>query len=467
MAQTNRKVQGTGPRTHEGGAARSFDALAALQRTLTTAMLWEGTFYEDGESIADRIRKVVLGLPQHDLPPACYVIREAKNSGIRHAPLLAARYMMKRTDLSALSRRELVTDVIRRADELAEFMALWGDEPLSKAAQRGIADAFHKFDEYQLAKYDRKGREWSLRDVMFVTHPRPRDAKEADLFKRLADGELATPDTWETNLSGGADKRETFERLLRERKLGGLALLRNLRGMTDAGVDTFAIRQAIQTSEFPRVLPFRFVAAHKHAPAFGRELEAAFLRRVVDYGSVPLSAVILVDTSGSMTMNLSERSDMNRIDAAAALAAFAREVFDEAHVAQFPNDGFMRNGFGYQRRMPRSGGITSDISSAYRGFALIDKLREFGGGGTPLIESINEVVRRHKPDVAIVITDEQARDSGPLPNVDHGFIINVAPYENGVQNGRWTRIDGWSEKVVDYMMATIEREQRVSALPAH
>lgn len=40
----------------------------------------------------------------------------------------------------------------------------------------------------------------------------------------------------------------------------------------------------------------------------------------------------------------------------------------------------------------------------------------------------------------------------------HGFIINVAPYEHGVQNGRWTRIDGWSEKVIDYILATLENE---------
>lgn len=445
MAQTNRKVQGTGPRTHEGGVARAFRPLDRLRRTLTTAMLWEQTFYEDGESIAKRIADSVAALKPTELLQAVDIIIEAKNSGIRHAPLLAARELVRRDELPSRVRAKLVTDVIRRADELGEFMSMWGDEPLAKAAQRGLANAFHKFDTYQFGKYDRKDREWRIRDVMFMVHPKPRDEEEATRFWLIANDKLPSPDTWETNLSAGADKRETFTRLLTEKRLGGLALLRNLRGMTEAGVDPLRVRQAIQTARFDRVLPFRFVAAHKYAPTFGRELEMRFLERIAAYGQLPLSAVILVDTSGSMTMSLSEKSDMTRIDAAAALAAFAREVFDVATVAQFPS--------------PR-GSYTSEISSAYRGFALIDKLREFGGGGTPLIRSIHEVVKRHKPDVTIVITDEQGNDSGELPNTK-GFLLNVAPYENGVQNGRWTRVNGWSEKVVDYMMAIIEQEMDV------
>ena len=49
---------------------------------------------------------------------------------------------------------------------------------------------------------------------------------------------MTTPDTWEVALSGGADKKEVFERLIRENKLGALALLRNLRNMTEAKVET-------------------------------------------------------------------------------------------------------------------------------------------------------------------------------------------------------------------------------------
>jgi len=41
--------------THEGGRADHSTTFAKLQRAVASCMLWEGTFYEDGESIADRI----------------------------------------------------------------------------------------------------------------------------------------------------------------------------------------------------------------------------------------------------------------------------------------------------------------------------------------------------------------------------------------------------------------------------
>jgi 60 kDa SS-A/Ro ribonucleoprotein len=57
--------------------------------------------------------------------------------------------------------------------------------------------------------------------------------------------ELATADAGEVQLSAGADKKETFERLIRERRLGYFALIRNLRNMGRAGVDVQLVREAI------------------------------------------------------------------------------------------------------------------------------------------------------------------------------------------------------------------------------
>jgi hypothetical protein len=50
-------------------------------------------------------------------------------------------------------------------------------------------------------------------------------------------------------LSAGKDKRENFERLLREGKLGGMAVLRNLRLMLAAGVEDAAAGLAILLRE--------------------------------------------------------------------------------------------------------------------------------------------------------------------------------------------------------------------------
>jgi len=40
------------------------------------------------------------------------------------------------------------------------------------------------------------------------------------MWKKLIAGTMITPDTWEVALSAGTDKREAWERLLREQKLG-------------------------------------------------------------------------------------------------------------------------------------------------------------------------------------------------------------------------------------------------------
>ena len=48
----------------------------------------------------------------------------------------------------------------------------------------------------------------------------------------------------------------------------------------------------------------------------------------------------------------------------------------------------------------------------------------------------------------IVITDEQSHD--PVPQMK-GYMINVASNKNGVGYGQWLHIDGWSDKVLDYI----------------
>ena len=52
-------------------------------------------------------------------------------------------------------------------------------------------------------------------------------------------------------------------------------------------------------------------------------------------------------------------------------------------------------------------------------------------------------------DRLIVITDEQSHD--PVPQMK-GYLINVASNKNGVGYGQWTHIDGWSDKVLEYIV---------------
>src|SRR3984885_15049832 len=232
-------------RTHEGAPAKQISAEQELRRSVLACMLWEDEFYEDGVAIAGRIRELV---PKVDAEKVAELAVEARTAmKLRHAPLLLVREMARHATHRGLVA-ETMAAVIQGADELAEFVAIYwkdGRAPLSGQVKKGLAAAFPKFDEYALAKYDRAGAV-RLRDVLFLCHAKPANEAQAALWKRLVDNELATPDTWEVALSAagrgeGADgkrevaKREVWERLLVDRKLGALALLRNLRNLHQAG----------------------------------------------------------------------------------------------------------------------------------------------------------------------------------------------------------------------------------------
>lgn len=432
--------------THEGARAARINADQALRRSIMSCLLYENEFYEDGVIIADRIGDLVKQVSTVSVAEMAVEAREKMH--LRHVPLLLMTHLARvATGMSLVS--ETLPKVIQRADELAEFLAIYakvnGVTPdkikpkLSNQVRKGLAAAFGKFSEYALQKYNRDGA-IKLRDVLFLCHAKPRDDEQAALWQRLIDGKLAIPDTWETQLSAGKDKRETFTRLISEGKLGYLALLRNLRNMEQAGVDRKLVNDAIlaRRNGADKVLPFRFVAAARAAVSFEPVLDQALLATINDLKPMDGMTAILVDVSGSMDNKLSARSDLTRKDAAAALASIwpgDRRVFS------FANDLI---------EVP-----------ARIGMAGIDAIQQSQSGGTRLFSAIDEVNRTVRYDRIVVITDEQAFQEygrGCPDPIGKGYMINVASLKNGVGYGRWVHIDGFSEHVLRWI-AEYERSE--------
>lgn len=438
MAKINRAAEKrTAERTHEGAAAPALSHEMQLRRAVLACLLWEDTFYESGEDIVSRIRGLVPLVAPGKV--AALAVEARHEMQLRHVPLLLIREMAR-----IPSHRLLVGDtlekVISRADEPAEFLALYwkeGKSPLAKQVKKGLAASMRKFDAYALAKYNRRGSV-RLKDALFMVHPKPADEEQAELWRRLADDTLPMPDTWETALSSGADKKETWERLLREKKLGALALLRNLRGMLNAGVDPSLIRRAIGSMHTGKVLPFRFLSAAREADVFAPELEQAMFKSLESAERLPGKTALMIDTSGSMFMNLSSRSDTSRLDAAFGLAVLCRELCEEAHIFTF------------------SDRVVS--IPAERGFALVRLMEDSQlHKGTFLGEAVREMNAGVGCDRLIVITDEQSADDVPAPRVP-GYLINVASYRRGVGYGNWIHIDGWSSQVLRYIAESERRE---------
>lgn len=439
--------------THEGAKAAQINPEQQLRRSVMACLLWEGEFYESGETIADRIG-TLIPLCRPDFVAACaYHARSAMK--LRHVPLLLVAHMTKLPEHKKLVGK-LLCDVIQRPDEITEFLAIYesiGSKTLSAQVKKGLAAAFKKFDEYALAKYNRDGK-WKLRDALFLSHPKPADVTDGDrytrterksgvehfeltagerLFQRLVDGELVTPDTWEVALSGGADKKETFERLMAEKKLGALAFLRNLRNMTQAGISTPALAGYASALNVERVLPFRFIAAARAVPQLEPVLEPLMLKCLESQTKLAGRTVLLLDVSASMDSAISQKSDLQRLDAACGLAILLREVCAEVLTITFSQNTV--------QVPPR------------RGFALRDAIvQSQPHSSTQLAASLQAIhaSKEHAYDRIIVITDEQSHDGIVKPN-GKGYVINVASAKNGVGYGAWNHIDGWSEAVIDYI----------------
>lgn len=437
MARVNVGSTAFAGTTHEGAPARAITAEQELRRSVLACLLWESGFYESGKAVADRIAALVPQVPAAKV--AALAVEARTQMHLRHAPLFLVREMARHASHRPHIRATLGT-IVQRADELAEFLAMyWKDkrQPIARSVQRGLADAFRKFNAYQLAKYNRDNP-IKLRDVLFLTHAKPKDAEQGAIWKRLVDGSLPTPDTWEVELSAGKDKRETWTRLLTERKLGGMALIRNLRNMVEAKVDDATIRAGLRSMKADRILPFRFIAAARIMPRFVAELEAAMLANLEGQASLPGMTIVLVDVSGSMDVPLSAKSDMTRLDAAAGLAVFAREICESARVMTF-SDRLVE--------VP-----------AYRGLAMADAVRgSQPHGGTRLGDAVSRV-NAESHDRLIVITDEQSHDRVPGPK-GRGYMINVATNKPGVGYGPWAHIDGWSDRTLDYVRA-VEADER-------
>ncbi|GGG95453.1 TROVE domain-containing protein [Silvibacterium dinghuense] len=423
--------RGAALRAHEGAPAAVISAEEQLRRAVLACMLWENEFYEDGESIATRISALVPRVAAETV--AALAVEARERMKLRHVPLLLVREMARYETHRGLVAATLAR-VIQRADELAEFLAIYwkdGRQPLSAQVKKGLAAAFTRFDSYALAKYNREGAV-KLRDVLFLSHAKPVSSEQALVWRQLIDGTLPSPETWEVRLSRGEQKREVWESMLRENSLGALALLRNLRNMQAAGVDEALVRHALELIRVERVLPFRFLAAARYAPQWEPELEQAMFASVIGQAPFAGRTVLLVDVSGSMGARLSSRSEMLRMDAAAGLAVLLREVSAKVSVYTFSD--------------------ALKAVSPRRGFALRDAIvHSQPHGGTQLGRALGEL--RESYDRLVIITDEQSHDRVPAPR-GRGYVINVASARNGVGYGVWTHIDGWSEAVVDYIRAT-------------
>lgn len=485
---------------YEGAKAYKLTPEMELYSAVVTAGLSDA-FYEKADNRLDRIQDLMLkNDPEFVAKLAIYA---RSHMYMRSIPMVLAVELAKYcTGTNLVSKT--VGGVVQRADEITELLAYYqlsngrvGSKKLnklSKQIQKGLAEAFNRFDEYQFAKYDREG-EVKLRDAMFLVHPKAKNEEQQAVFNKIAARNLTVPYTWETELSmlgqvkfenekaKAAAFRAKWEELIDSGKVGYMALLRNLRNIIEAKVsyahmekvcaylgDAGAIAKAKQ-------FPFRFLTAYREVKALKSEYASMVMNALED--AVMASAqnirgfdaatkvVIACDVSGSMQKPVSAKSKVLLYDIGLMLGMLMQSkskrvvsgMFgDRWKIINMPNRGVLRNVDEFYRR-------EGEVGYSTNGYLVIDDLRARG-----------EVM-----DKVMLFTDCQLWNSkaggGHLEKswnaykaiAPHAklYLFDLAGYGNtpiSIQRNDVHLIAGWSDKVFDVLNALENGESAIDKI---
>lgn len=386
-----------------------------------------------------------------------------------------------------VSNRAIIAAALQRADEPGELLAYWTaryGRALPKPVKRGVADAVGRlYTEYALAKWDSDSAGFRFGDVLDLAHPTAATPAQGDLFRHAIDrrhgraqpwaelptslpllrarGELmdlpvadrravlARPDavdvlraagiTWEA-LAGwlqGPMDAAAWEKLIPT--MGYLALLRNLRNFDQTGVsDTVASAVQARLADpeqvvKSRVLPMRFLSAHRAAPSlrWGYPLEQALGHSLANVPALPGRTLILVDTSSSMNAGFSKDGTLMRWDAAVIFGVALGQRCATADVVSFSSSA---------RYWGEENSANTKVFPLQRGESLlkaIDRWQSGGwflGGGTATAAALRKHWAGH--DRVVIVTDEQANADGrevsaAAPATTPIYTWNLAGYERG------------------------------------
>lgn len=461
---------------HEAYPAYAMTDRAKLVTQVLTSFFNEQKFYGDNSAEMElTIRRVIRQDADFVSRLAVFARREFNMRSVSH---VLTAYLAHEPEGKPFARRT-IDGIVLRGDDVTELMAFYlatFGKPIPNALRKGVCDAFARFDEYTLAKYRGSGKAVRMRDIVLLCHPKPADEAQAALWKRLLEGRLKTPVTWETQLSADGNNAETWEKLIDSGRVGYMALLRNLRNIIlaaprniDKVYDTIADENAVRRS---KQLPFRFLSAYRGISGIGGSraldaLEQAVNAAVDNLPRLPGRTVIAVDVSGSMRSYLSLNSGTRCCEVGMMLGLIANRICEDSLFYTFDT------------------GIEKYALSSHAAILQTCTAHANAGGGTNMSLPFEVMLsERIAADRIIIISDNECNipsNSGRKPvearareyreqmGIDIWVhAIDLMGYGTQQFAGPHTNIiAGWSEKVFDFILLA-ERgedalEQRIAA----
>jgi 60 kDa SS-A/Ro ribonucleoprotein len=473
---------------YEGAKAFALTPELELYTAVATAALTPG-FYESADAGLQRMWELIAKTDAKFVARLAVYAREQMY--LRSVPIVLAVELAKQHNgdglVSALTAR-----IVQRADEITELLAYYtmanGREDikqlnkLSKQLQKGLAEAFNRFDEYQFAKYNRN-TVVKLKDALFLVHPKPKNDVQQALFNKIVKDGLQIPYTWEVELSAlGQQKydsielkqqtvKEKWEELIFSNKMGYMALLRNLRNILEAGVSNEALTQVINylTSANAvaksRQLPFRFLSAYRelkelksgHASRVLDALEEAVLLTAINIAGYDenMRVVIAADVSGSMQTPVSAKSKVQRFDIGLMLAMLLQSRCANVITGMFGNTWKVIN-------VPKKNILANVMEFHHREGEV-----GYNTNGYLVIEDL--LHRRKAVDKVMIFTDAQLWNSNNSNHIADlwkqykqiapgakMYLFDLAGYGNtplNILNNDVYLVAGWSDKIFDVLRA--------------
>jgi 60 kDa SS-A/Ro ribonucleoprotein len=485
----NFKAKSAAVKNYEGARAFKMRPEMELYAAVATAAL-DDQFYEATDEKLVRLRELIAKTDDGFVARLAVYAREQMY--LRSIPLVLVVEIAKTHKGDGLVGR-LTARVIQRTDEISELLSYYtmandrrGTKQLnklSKQLQKGLAEAFNKFDEYQFAKYNRDAKV-KLKDALFLVHPKAKDEVQQLLFNKIVRDDLQTPYTWETELSAlGQQSFETpmlkqsairakWEELIFSNKMGYMATLRNLRNMLEADISKEALDKVCKylgdatAVAKSKQLPFRFLSAYREI----KEVKNGRVSKVLDaleeavlYSAANIAGydedtkvVIAADVSGSMQKAISAKSKVQNFDIGLMLAMLLQNrcgnvmtgMFgDTWKVINVPKKNILANVQEFHRREGEVGYSTNGylvIKDLLQRNIVADKIMLFtdcqlwnSNKGGETISGLWQQYKKKVPGAKLYLFDLAGYGTTPV-NVMNGDVYLIA---------------GWSDKIFNVLRA--------------
>jgi len=321
MSKFNQKSEGTKTVNLAGGQAYSQSAELELLSILLTSFA-NDQFYRSANDTYEHLKKLVGVCDKKFVAQSAIYART--QFGMRSISHVVASELAKHISGEKWAK-DFYSTIIYRPDDMTEIISYHSanNGKITNSMKKGIAKAFDKFDRYQLAKYRGEGKGYKLIDIVNLVHPVPVE-KNAEAINALVKGDLKSFDTWETELSKAGQvatseeeksdlKKEVWVKLIRKKKIGYFALLRNLRNIIEQAPEIIPEALETLTNEAiikkSLVLPFRFITAYEEIEKLNegkiiRDVLIALNKAVdISINNVPKfdgETLVVLDVSGSM-----------------------------------------------------------------------------------------------------------------------------------------------------------------------